>query len=172
MKLSKFFHFSIFKNIFILLLFFCFNLTAGEYWRPPMMGLHSLKKNQDDRYSGFLGSTLDVTIFFKSLDNKGFNLQKHRKVRDKYLAALELSVDTLFAESEYVVKEGEVKAHKEKIFTFYLNYCYALIIDSKDKIVMHHGYSTNRPNFEKMPLKKLTYPFHVSLIRLHCYKTK
>ena len=51
------------------------------------------------------------------------------------------------------MKQGEYKKNKNILYTFYLNYCFALIINNSSDIIMLHGQPIGHPGF-KDDLKK------------------
>ena len=143
----------LFSNVFILI-FLSYNLIADEYWRPPIIGLNTLlsQKETYDSNSFYLkreNTTVQgPTVYLKVFAPKGYDISSNTTLRNDYTLTLEYFSSSLLQSNPNVVKQGEYKKNKDILYTFYLNYCFALIINNSSNIIMLHGQPIGHPGFK------------------------
>ena len=144
---------NLFSNLFILT-FLSYNLIADEYWRPPILGLSTLlsQKETFDLNSFYLkrenASIEGPTVYLRSLAPRGYDISLNTKYLNDYTETLEYFSSSLLQSNPNVVKQGEYKKNKDFLYTFYLNYCFALIINNSSNIIMLHGQPIGHPGFK------------------------
>ena len=146
------------SNLFILI-FLSHNLLAEEYWRPPIIGMQETERvKEGELFSSWRGSFLgadhpSVFVYLSKLAVKHYNIAQNEELLENYKITLENFSESLLTKNPNVVKQGEVKKNKDFLYTFYLNDCFALIINSPSGIIMLHGQPIEHPGF-KDDLKK------------------
>jgi len=148
------------KALFAFIFFYSYQLMAEEYWRPPIIGLKSLLKEQGpeeffNRNLQFLGAEqfTSVTVYLTALGKQGFDISQHNDYFLDFQNSAEYFSNSILRNNPHVVKQTEYKKNRKFLYTFYLNNCFALIINNKNNIIMLHGQPTNHPDF-KADLKK------------------
>ena len=139
----------------ILLMFLSYNLKAEEYWRPPILGLSTLVSQQEmfdlnsfyllkgNRYSN------NLVVYLKSTAPNGYDISLNSKYLKDYFKTLEYFSSSFLGSNNNVVKQGKFKKNKDILYTFYLNDCFALIINNSTSIIMLHGHPINNSEFKK-----------------------
>ena len=123
------------------------NLSSDVYWRTPIIGLDNLINKETINLNSSNISIGKVTVFLaKKIDKKGLILDNKNYI--DYLNTLDIYAQSILGSSQNVVKQGSIKTHPSFLYTFYLNYCYALIINNETNIIMLHGQPIGHPGFE------------------------
>lgn len=139
------------KFIFVIFALLSFKIKSEEYWRPPIVGLKDLLSKEK-----FFNSNLhylaqkdftSVTVFLKKLGKLGYDITESSEYINEYYNDLEYISDAILHKNSHVVKQGEYKRSKDFLYTFYLNYCFALIINNTKNIIMLHGHPIGHPRF-------------------------
>ena len=142
----------LFSNLFILI-FLSNNLIADEYWRPPIIGLSTLLSHKEtfDPNSFYLKRedtpVEGPTVYLRVFAPEGYDISSNTSLLNDYTETLEYFSSSLLQSNPSVVKQGEYKKNKDSLYTFYLNYCFALIINNSSNIIMLHGQPIGHPGF-------------------------
>ena len=141
------------SNLFILI-FLSYNLIADEYWRPPILGLSTLlsQKETFDLNKLYLKRPKNTPVegpivYLRVFAPKGFDVSSNITLYNDYTETLEKFSSSILESNPHVVKQGEFKKNKDSLYTFYLNNCFALIINNSSNIIMLHGQPTGHPGF-------------------------
>ena len=147
-------------KILICLIFLSQNLLAEEYWRPPIVGLkETLTKKEGQLYSSWRGSFIgadfpSVFVYLSSMAVEGFDIAQNKDLLKNYKHTLEHFSESLLDNNSNVVKPGEFKKSKDFLYTFYLNHCFALIINNKENIIMLHGWGSGKSLKDSIKIAK------------------
>ena len=88
------------------------------------------------------------TVYLRVLAPKGYDISLNTKLLNDYTETLEYFSSSLLQSNPNVVKQGKYKKNKDILYTFYLNYCFALIINNSSNIIMLHGQPIGHPGFK------------------------
>ena len=109
-------------------------------------------KETFDLKSFYLGRTNTLvegpTVYLKVFAPEGYDISLNTKILNDYTKTLEYFSSSLLQTNPNVVKQGEYKKNKDILYTFYLNHCFALIINNSSNIIMLHGQPIGHPGFK------------------------